>query len=46
MAFLGSLDIVGSALSAERTRMDVTLQIFPMPIRHVRKMERLTAVSK
>lgn len=26
MAFLGSLDIVGSALSAERTRMDVTLQ--------------------
>lgn len=26
MAFLGSLDIVGSALSAERFRMDVTLQ--------------------
>lgn len=26
MAFLGSLDIVGSALSAERFRMDVSLQ--------------------
>lgn len=26
MAFLGSLDIVGSALSAERFRMDISLQ--------------------